>query len=1048
MVPGKPSKLDRNYRNQAEKESAMKRRRRIVVVAGITLGLLGSAAATAPVAASDPHAADTSPAGGDEVLIADDFEESLGGWGPRGEGANPTVSLTTDGDPRGNQSALVAERTQAWHGIGHDVTTLFRSGATVQVSGWVKLAPGADPDVADLRVSVQRTDAAGDSAFDTVATVAGVTSDEWVELNATYTPGAFESALLYVETTSALSDFMVDDIVVTGTAASIQPDIPSLKDVVPVPFGVAIDGRETVGAASELVLKHFGQITPENHMKPVEIQPAEGTFTFEQADQLMRFAADNGLKVYGHVLVWHSQVGDWMFEDASGAPLTDAPADQELLRERMRTHIFTFADHFRNEFGEYGEDNPLVAIDVVNEVISESESDGLRRSEWYRILGPDYIPLAFEYAREAFGPEVALFINDYNTELPAKRQVYYDRITEWLADDVPIDGVGHQLHLSLLQPIPQVATSIELFRSLPVAQAVTELDVTIDVGGESWTTPPAERLIEQGYYYRDLFEVLGQHMDVLSAITVWGPTDARSWRAQGFPLLFDGNLQAKPAYWGIVDPDELPSLIRQLNVHAGEVELDGSAVDAQEWELLPDVPLGLDGHGFQVRWSAAGLVAYVDVTDATDDGATDTVDLFWGDQQLTVARDGTATGAAEVSTTADGYTVVAELPTAGLDENDSVRFDVRLTDGATGTQTSWNDLTHSQEDGERLGVLNLIEPVAYVEIPEATTAPVVDAEIDDAWADAPVVATDVQVEGSPGAAADVRLLWSGSELFALAEVTDPALDASNSNAWEQDSVEFFVDPVNAKAGAYNPEDGQYRVSFQNAVSIGGDAPVQDRLTSAAAVTDTGYVIEVAIDLGYAPEPGQLIGLELQVNDAENGTRTSVRTWTDPTGRSYQDTSRWGVARLVEGESDPEPACDRTIDGRHTGPLVIDGGVTCLTAGATISGPVTVSAGAALLADGAKLTGVVAATDAARVVLADSSIVGPVSISGSSDEVAITGNRIVGPVRIVDNVGGTSLLVAGNTIYGVLACSGNEPEPDNDGRRNLVVGVAKGQCRGL
>lgn len=982
-----------------------------------------------------------------EVLISSDFEDGLGGWGPRGDETNPQVSLTTEGDPRGNQSALVTGRAQAWHGIGHDVTTLFRPGATVQVSAWVKLAPNADPDVADVRVSVQRNDADGASSFDTVATAAAVTADGWVEVNASYTPGPFESALLYVETASGLSDFMVDDILVTGSSAEIEPDIPSLQDIVPVPFGVAIDGRETTGVGSELVLKHFNQITPENHMKPEEIQPSEGTFTFSQADQLMQFAVENDLKVYGHVLVWHSQVGEWMFRDANGDPLTDSPADQAVLRDRLRTHIFTFADHFRTEFGEYGEDNPLVAIDVVNEVISESEPDGLRRSEWYRILGPDYIPLAFEYAREAFGPDVQLFINDYNTELPAKRQVYFDRVTEWLDAGVPIDGVGHQLHLSLLQPIPQIDASLELFRELPVVQAVTELDVTINVGGETWTTPPAERLIEQGYYYRDLFDVLADYSDVLSAITVWGPYDSRSWRASGFPLLFDGNLRAKPAYWGIADPAQLPTLTRQANVHAGDVPLDESAIGAGEWELLPDVPLGSADSGFQLRWAPEHLTAYVSVADDTDDGSADTVEFFWGDDTLVVPRTGGGASAV-VESTASGYQVVAQLPATGLDEGQTLAFDIRLTDAATGAQTSWNDLSHGQEDGERLGVLTLIEPVAYVEVPAAATAPVIDGDIDAGWDAAPVVSTDVQVEGTPGATAAIRLLWAGTALYALAEVTDPALDATNSNAWEQDSVEFFVDPTNAKSGAFNPVDGQYRVSFENAVSISGEAPVQDRLTSATSITDTGYIVEVAIDLDYEPEPGQLVGLELQVNDATDGARNSVRTWSDPTGRSYQNTSRWGVARLVAGDQ-PGPACDRTIDGVHGGPLTVGSGTTCLTGNARVVGPVTVAAGAGLVVDGASITGPVSAQAADVVALDGATVTGPVTVSGTTGRLSIAGSKVTGPVRLTGNSTGTEpIVVSGNTITGVLACSNNQPEPGNDGNPNTVIGVKQGQCRAL
>jgi endo-1,4-beta-xylanase len=35
-----------------------------------------------------------------------------------------------------------------------------------------------------------------------------------------------------------------------------------------------------------------------------------------------------------------------------------------------------------------------------------------------------------------------------------------------------------------------------------------------------------------------------------------------------------------------------------------------------------------------------------------------------------------------------------------------------------------------------------------------------------------------------------------------------------------------------------------------------------------------------------------------VTDATGGARTAVRTWQDPTGLSYLNTSRWGVVRLA------------------------------------------------------------------------------------------------------------------------------------------------------
>ncbi|WP_286216900.1 sugar-binding protein [Paraoerskovia sediminicola] len=217
---------------------------------------------------------------------------------------------------------------------------------------------------------------------------------------------------------------------------------------------------------------------------------------------------------------------------------------------------------------------------------------------------------------------------------------------------------------------------------------------------------------------------------------------------------------------------------------------------------------------------------------------------------------------------------------------------------------SWNDLSHGQEDGERFGVVTLIGAVATTDVVEAADAPTIDGAVDEAWDSATAVTTDLQVEGTPGASASVRYLWQGSTLYALAEVTDPELDDTASNPWEQDSVELFVDPTNEKNGPYTADDGQYRISATNALSFGGEASVADRLTSATQVVDGGYVVEASIDLGYAPEVGDLVGLDAQVNDAAGGVRGSVRTWADPTGRGYQSTARWGVGTFVEAT---EPA---------------------------------------------------------------------------------------------------------------------------------------------
>jgi endo-1,4-beta-xylanase len=111
-----------------------------------------------------------------------------------------------------------------------------------------------------------------------------------------------------------------------------------------------------------------------------------------------------------------------------------------------------------------------------------------------------------------------------------------------------------------------------------------------------------------------------------------------------------------------------------------------------------------------------------------------------------------------------------------------------------------------------------------------------------------------------------------------------------------------VDPDNSKNTGYNDDDGQYRISFTNKQTLtsnfGGYA-IAGNLNSATRTVPGGYVVEAAIELDTVTlARGSLVGFDLQVNDATGGTRTAAATWHDPTARSYVDTSRWGVARII------------------------------------------------------------------------------------------------------------------------------------------------------
>jgi predicted extracellular nuclease len=141
------------------------------------------------------------------------------------------------------------------------------------------------------------------------------------------------------------------------------------------------------------------------------------------------------------------------------------------------------------------------------------------------------------------------------------------------------------------------------------------------------------------------------------------------------------------------------------------------------------------------------------------------------------------------------------------------------------------------------------------------------------------------------------------------------------------------------------------------------------------------------------------------------------------------------------------SCTTTISGWHNGPLTVSSGLTCLDR-AVVSGPVTVAAGAGLVAVGAQLSGSVSADRAAQLQLMDSAIRGPVTVSGGTEWVSITGSTVSGPVRLDANSLLSAPVLAANRISGPLSCVGNTPPPTNAGQPNSVTGPKTGQCTGL
>ena len=343
------------------------------------------------------------------------------------------------------------------------------------------------------------------------------------------------------------------------TSPAHENDIPSLKSTFGSRFliGGAIEAAqiaEPVDAA--LLRRHFGSITAENVMKPRTIGTAVGVYNYAPADDLVRFAVANAIRVRGHTLVWHKTAPDWFF----AGDRTDVPSYRALVRKRLETYVTDVVTHFRRK---------VYAWDVVNEVASDHEGSIYREdSPWFQALGPDYIEYAFRAARRA-DPNVQLFINDYDTEEAPKRTRLLAIVRDLQRKGVPIDGVGHQLHMQFRGSARDVETALQDVEALGLINHITELDVSVyaDPGScfasrtgcapDYGKTVPAVVLTQQAALYGQLFEVFRRHSSVKS-VTTWGISDAHTWLTRfpvtrsNFPLLFDVNRAPKAAFWAAV----------------------------------------------------------------------------------------------------------------------------------------------------------------------------------------------------------------------------------------------------------------------------------------------------------------------------------------------------------------------------------------------------------------------------------------------------------------------------------------------------------------
>lgn len=637
---------------------------------------------------------------------------------------------------------------------------------------------------------------------------------------------------------------------------------------------------------------------------------------------------EHPIKVRGHVLVWHAQTPEWFFHEDYD-PAKDY-VSKEVMDQRLEWYVKSLFEHYMGEDSKYK--GLFYGWDVVNEACADSTAQVYRddkggndnltdsthssKSSWWHIYqSEEYIINAFKYANKYAPEDVELYYNDYNDSWDVKVPnicALLKAVKE--QEGAPgvgtrIDAFGMQAHYGLDSfNVQNFEAAARQYLDIVGKIQLTELDMGASSNYDGTAATKDQEYMDQALVYQSIYEVL-KKLDAIpgyevGGITFWGVTDPYSWlqnksdlgggsdglRSQ-CPLLFDGNYEAKPAFWAFVDPSKIKIVRKRVEARRSydEKNFDGVSYTFNSGSTSATmIPI----------WNEDGLDLQVEVKDNSLDKDADYVTLFLDEdvdsaagskpQSFTITR-------TQASSIGGGYRATFQIPLNNLCFGKRFLFDVRVTNG-DGTVFSFNDVQLNQDSSsENFAICTLKPGLTKV----AQGSPTVDGEKDDVWDTTEVFWLNVNV-GAAKCSAKVRALWDKEKFYVFAEVEDDDVSVAGKEPEDMDSLEIYIDEDNSKSVAYGDDDKRYVISAENEVTCFGQKASAQKVESKTKKTDTGYVIEASFEwTDLSPKVHKLVGFDVKINDANSsGTRLGSLSWCDATGGDETDASCFGTMKLA------------------------------------------------------------------------------------------------------------------------------------------------------
>lgn len=347
-------------------------------------------------------------------------------------------------------------------------------------------------------------------------------------------------------------------------------------------FGTVINPQNLQKKSyTDMVKADFNSLTAGNEFKAYSLlsqsasQKSENgmpVMNYYNADNIAKFAQENGIGIRGHVLVWDAYMPVWFFRE--GYKNDGAFVSSDLMKKRLQYYIEEVIAHFETNFP-----GVVYCWDVVNEAVGDGANEykegderhvrtsrGGTTNYFYDVIGPDYVELSFKYARQAAkkaNANIKLFYNDYSTFYSPKREAIGKLIESINKNEKLCDGVGMQGYVGGYgqQAGCMSANDINLFKNAIVFYS--NLGLEVHVTELALRNYDKTKAVQHANYYENFFKMLASVADeykTLTCVAIWGicdnpslPKNDYSYKMNGpYCGMYNYDCSKKPEFFKVI----------------------------------------------------------------------------------------------------------------------------------------------------------------------------------------------------------------------------------------------------------------------------------------------------------------------------------------------------------------------------------------------------------------------------------------------------------------------------------------------------------------